>query len=272
MLRRTLLSVAALAAFSSVALAQRTVLVMASDFRFEAPDSIVAGLTTFRLLNKGPELHHMQILRLEQNKTFADFEAAMKNPGPPPAWATFVGGPNASIPDGQSATTVTAALSAGNYVMMCFIPSPDGTSHMMKGMFRPLKVTGGAQVAQAGAPKADVVMTLFDYNFTFDKPLTAGRRTIQIKNTANQWHEAFLAKLPPGVPATAFLEWMSAGMKGQPPIMPAGGIVGLTPGQENFLTVDLEAGEYALYCFLPDAKDGKEHIQHGMFKQFTVGK
>jgi uncharacterized cupredoxin-like copper-binding protein len=49
-------------------------------------------------------------------------------------------------------------------------------------------------------------------------------------------------------------------------------VVGIGPNQENWLTVDLEPGEYALYCFLPDAKDGKEHLQHGMLKQITVGK
>ena len=53
-------------------------------------------------------------------------------------------------------------------------------------------------------------------------------------------------------------------------MMPAGGITGLAPGQENLLTVDLQPGEYALYCFWPDAKDGQEHVKHGMFKQITV--
>jgi uncharacterized cupredoxin-like copper-binding protein len=53
-------------------------------------------------------------------------------------------------------------------------------------------------------------------------------------------------------------------------VIPAGGVVGLAPGEENLLTVDLAPGEYALYCFVPDAKDGKEHVEHGMFKQITV--
>jgi uncharacterized cupredoxin-like copper-binding protein len=142
--------------------------------------------------------------------------------------------------------------------------------HIMKGMAKPFVVAGSATVSQAGAPKVDAVMTLYDYNFDFDKPLTAGRRTIRITNKATQFHEAFIAKLAPGTTAQAFLDFVKGGMKGPPPVMPAGGIVGLTPGEENVLTIDLEAGEYALYCFLPDAKDGKEHVEHGMFKQITV--
>ena len=50
-----------------------------------------------------------------------------------------------------------------------------------------------------------------------------------------------------------------------------GGIVGLNAGELNTITVDLEPGEYGLYCFLP-APDGKEHVARGMFKQITVTK
>jgi hypothetical protein len=138
-------------------------------------------------------------------------------------------------------------------------------------MIKPLTVTQAAPVTQAGALQADYVLTLYDYNFDFDKPLKAGRRTIQIKNTAKQFHEAVIAKLPPNTPVTALMEWLGAGMKGPPPVIPAGGIVGLTQGQENLVTLDLEPGEYGLYCFLP-APDGKEHVAHGMFKKITVTK
>lgn len=274
MRNRFSLSLAILATSAALAGAQdRVVHIGASDYKFTAPDSIAAGFTTFRLVGHGPEIHHVQVARLEEGKTFADFMEAMKSHGPPPSWVTFVGGPNAGIPNGQHAITVSAYLPAGNYVLVCLIPSPDGVPHVAKGMHKPLTVTKApAAVVQAGTPKVDAVMTLYDYNFDLDKPLTAGRRTIQVKNTASQFHEAFLAKLPPGTSPTAMMDWVAGGMKGPPPIVPMGGIVALTRGQENFITVDLEEGDYALYCFLPDAKDGKEHVQHGMFKKITVTK
>ena len=272
MIRRTTLALGALTFIASVASAQaRTVTITASDFKFDAPDSIAAGLTTFELINKGTEMHHMQIIRLEQGKTMADVNAALQNPAaPPPAWVTLVGGPNGAVPHGP-AVSVAVSLTPGQYVLLCFIPSPDGKPHVAKGMVRPLTVVGGASVAQAGLPKADNVMTLYDYNFDLDKPLTAGRRTIQIRNTGKQFHEVFIAKLPTGTPVTAMMEWLSGGMKGPPPVLPVGGIVGITAGEVNFATVDLEPGEYGLYCFLV-GPDGKEHVQHGMFKKITVGR
>ena len=272
MLRSSLFSISALVVLAGSSGAQaRLVSVTATDFALSLPDTIPPGLTTFELVNHGAELHHMQILRLEQGKTMADFGAAMQTQGPPPAWVTFLGGPQGGVPHGP-ATNATVTLTAGNYVVVCFIPGPDGKPHIAKGMIKPLTVAGRAPaVAQAGAPKADYVMTLYDYNFDTDKPMKAGRRTILFKNTAKQFHEAFIVKLPPNVPVTGLLEWMGGGMKGQPPVIPVGGIVALTPGQENLVTLDLEPGNYGLYCFFP-APDGKEHVVHGMVKQISVTK
>src|SRR5215211_2735171 len=66
--------------------ATRTATIRAKDFAFEAPDSVSAGWTTFRLLNQGPNLHHVQIIRLDSVKTVADLEEAFKTPGPPKPW------------------------------------------------------------------------------------------------------------------------------------------------------------------------------------------
>jgi hypothetical protein len=269
-MRSSILTLAFLGIATSAEAQGNTVTITASDFSFTAPDTIAAGLTTFELVNHGNELHHVQLIRLEQGKTMADVHAALQSQAGPPAWITLMGGPNGAVPHGPP-VSAAVSLTPGQYVLLCFIPSPDGKPHVAKGMVRPLTVVGGAAVAQAGLPKADNVLTLYDYNFDLDKPLTAGRRTIQIKNKGKDVHEVFIAKLPSGTPVTAMMEWLSGGMKGPPPVMPVGGIVGITVGQENVATVDLEPGEYGLYCFIL-APDGKEHVQHGMFKKITVGR
>jgi hypothetical protein len=65
------------------------------------------------------------------------------------------------------------------------------------------------------------------------------------------------------------VEW-TAKQEGPPPGAPMGGTVGLSGGHTNYVHADFEPGEYALICFLPDAKDGKPHFMHGMVKQFSV--
>ena len=38
----------------------------------------------------------------------------------------------------------------------------------------------------------------------------------------------------------------------------------MAPNGENIIHVTLTPGEYGLYCFVDDAKDGKMHVEHGM--------
>jgi uncharacterized cupredoxin-like copper-binding protein len=252
--------------------APRVVTIKTMDYAFEAPASIPAGATTFRIVNAGKELHHVWLVKLAPGKTVADYMAAMqataKGEAPPPAWAVDVGGPQMGAPGALADGTVN--LEAGSYVIVCHIPSPDGVPHSAKGMYKALTVTPAK--APAAEPKADVTMTLRDYDFVFSAPLTAGRHTIRIVNEAEQFHEAFIVRLMPGKTAPEVLQWFESGAKGPPPMVPVGGATGLAKGRGMQFTADFAEGEYALICFLPDAKDGKPHVAHGMVKQITVGK
>jgi hypothetical protein len=235
------------------------------DFSFDAPDVIPAGLTEFRFMNKGPSLHHMQILKLEGGKTIDDLRAALANPGPPPAWVKVVGGPNAPAPGLES--NATLMLEPGNYALICFVDI-GGPPHFMKGMVKALRVTASTD-ASAPTPKVDATATLFDYGFKLSSPIQPGTRTIRVLNGGAQPHEIELVRLPPGVSASDFMKWLEK-MEGPPPAMPLGGISGLDVGGSQYFTADFTPGNYALVCFLPDAKDGKPHFAHGMIQQITV--
>src|SRR2546429_48973 len=53
------------------------VTITATDYAFGVPDTLPAGLTTFRLVNQGKELHHANLVRLGEGKTVADFQAGL---------------------------------------------------------------------------------------------------------------------------------------------------------------------------------------------------
>ena len=253
-------------ASTATAAAPSTVTVIATDYRFDGPAELPAGLTTFQLVNRGPAIHHLQLVRLGEGKTFDDFMAALKAGGPPPKWASMEGGPNPSELGDTSRTTVR--LEPGNYAMLCFVPDPDGVPHVAKGMVRPLTVTGGSGPA-AAEPQADVVMKLVDYDFELSKPIPAGRHTIRVDNAGPQEHEVVIVKLDSGKEAIDFAVWGEK-MVGKPPGTLHGGVSGIMPGGKAFLDVDLAPGEYGLICFVPDSKDGKGHYRHGMAKKVTV--
>lgn len=249
------------------AVAPQEVVVHALDYAFRAPDTVQSGVTTFRLINEGPELHHIQLVRLEDGRTLDDLVRHMAAGGPPPAWMVEIGGPNTPGLPGEE-TNATLDLAPGNYALLCVIPSPDGTPHIMKGMVRPMVVVP-ATGAGAVMPPADLTMVLDDYSFDTDRPITAGRRTIRVENVAAQPHEVLFVKLEPGRTVGDFLQFMHA-PQGPPPGKIVGGTTGIAQGGTNQVVIDFEPGEYGMLCFVPDAKDGASHIAHGMVKQFTV--
>src|SRR5574341_1140316 len=102
------------------------VTITATEYAFQAPDTITAGLTTIRLIPAGKELHHAVLIKIGEGKTLADFQQgmqeAMRSKGPmkPPPWISLAGGVNAAI--GADTGEVTQVIEPGLYAMACFIP------------------------------------------------------------------------------------------------------------------------------------------------------
>jgi hypothetical protein len=246
--------------------ATHVAVIHAKDYAFDAPDSVTAGWTTFHLVNDGPGLHHATLARLDSGKTVADLQAALAPGGPPPAWVTFVGGPNA--PDPNSESDATFNLAAGNYAVICFVDIPDHKPHFANGMIRPLKVVASTAPA-APEPTADATVTLTDYVFATSGKLSPGKHTIKIVNNGKQDHEIEIVRLAPGKTTKDLLAWMDK-PEGPPPGNALGGIAAAAKGTTAYVTVDMPAGDYGFICFLPDMKDGKPHFVHGMTKDFKV--
>ncbi|MEO7997541.1 MAG: hypothetical protein ABI852_08855 [Gemmatimonadaceae bacterium] len=260
---------AAVAAAAAVPTTPPVITITAKDFAYESPDTATGGMVTIKLVNQGPSMHHVQLIHLTDGKTAADLEAGLKasKPGsPPPPWAVPVAGPNSPVPGGES--SITEQLEVGNYAVICFIPDAAGVPHFMKGMIRPLTVVA-AKTASAPAPTADVNVKLTDFAFEITPALTAGKHIIKIENAAEQPHEMLIAMLAPGKKPSDLVAWVGKQV-GPPPGKPLGGISGMAKGGVVYLSVDLEPGEYGVFCFLDDVKDGKMHVEHGMLKQISV--
>src|SRR4030095_12810330 len=147
-------------------------------YSFAVPDTIPAGLTELRLLNRGTEMHHVMLVRLDAGKSMADLFAAMQSEGPPPAWAHEAGGPNTPGPGGES--NAILRLVAGRYAMICVIPSSDGKPPVMQGMAKEIIVAPAPPNTSNAKMRVNATMTLFDYAFQLSQPLQAGRQTIRV--------------------------------------------------------------------------------------------
>ena len=246
------------------AAAPPTVHVTATDYAFQAPDTLPAGLTSFHLMNNGKEPHHLVLMKLNEGQKAEDL-AKMDMRAPIPANLVLLGGPNPAAPSGAAEATVN--LKPGRYAMYCMIPAPDGQPHLMKGMVRELVVTP-AQTTVA-EPTADDTLKLGDYSFEFSKPLSSGHHVLRVEDAGSQPHELVIVKLEPGKTVEQFVQWTEK-MQGPPPGSFLGGVSPISAGEVSFITLDLSPGEYGLMCFFPDAKDMKPHFMHGMMKQVNV--
>jgi hypothetical protein len=258
------------AAAPAAAAAPNVVTVTATDYAFDAPAQIPAGVTTFKFINQGKEVHHMALARIDSGKTADDVVAAFKAAGPtgkPPEWIRDAGGPNAPPPGGGE-SNVTQTLEAGTYALLCFVDIPGKVPHFMKGMAKTLIVT--PSTASAPEPTSDLTLTLADYGFNFSAPPSVGRHTVRVENSGPQPHEVLLVQLVPGKTMQDLAAWV-ANPTGPAPARPMGGTVGIPSGGHVFFDTDLTPGDYGLICFIPDAKDGKSHAEHGMVQQFKVG-
>ena len=246
----------------------RVVTVTAHDFAFDFPASIPAGLTTFRLLNKGKQGHHFTVMRLDNGKTAGDGLAALikAGQGPRPAWLHPIGGPNAVNPGGES--NATFVLEPGNYIAFCEVPGPDPAPHFAKGMVKGFTVTAPSRGEPL--PKADMTIQLTDFDFVFPKPLTRGRHVIAVTNTGKQSHMLVINRNPPGKGNKEFLDWAFDPKGKLAPGEAAGGVTEIAPGATVLMERNFQPGRYGLFCFTPDAKSGKPHFMLGMQKEIEV--
>ena len=246
--------------------ATRLVTVITHDFSFELPDVLPAGLTTFRLRNKGREPHHLMLYRLDPGRTLAEVLRALRAGGAHPAWMHAVGGPNAAPHGGVS--TGTVRLTPGKYVAFCHVKSPDQRFHFAKGMMKSLTVTP-VHAPMAPLPAADLTVTLREYDFDFSRPLTRGWHRIAVHNAGKQRHELILSRLTPGRTARDFIAWMNT-QRGRPPVTAAGGATDLSAGGTMVIDVLLQSGAYSLVCRVRDELDGRPHDEHGMYGQVII--
>jgi hypothetical protein len=208
------------------------------EYAFEMPDTVEGGLARLDYENAGGEIHEFALGKIGVGKTANDLKALLeRNPdSEPPPWVEDVGGVSPMTPGAKVA--VTRNLDPGNYAFLCFIPNPQGKSHLSLGMFKGFKVEG-----DAGNDPPEPDGTIVATNKAFEVPsLAAGDRTIELKNTAKKEREFFLAGLKPGKTFKDIEKWGEGGFKGDAPADLYGAVQVVAPGESNYLDIDLKSG------------------------------
>jgi hypothetical protein len=196
------------------------------------------------------------------------FEAALKQAeGPALALTSQVGGVGAIHPGGSASAVIN--LPSGEYVILCFIPSPgDGVAQHAKGMLKSLSVQPAA--AEAAEPTSNLSVELKDFTFVMPDTLPIGKTTIRVSNAGPEPHEFNILKLEDGKTAQDVLAFLG-GAGGPPPFAPVGGMNGLDQGLHGYAELDLNPGSYVAICNIPSPQaEGHPHFTLGMMREFRV--
>jgi hypothetical protein len=241
------------------------------DFAFEGPATISSGWTTIVLHNAGPNLHHLTLFRLTEGKTVDDFKAAVAamKPGEvmPPMWAVPAGGVNP--PDVGADTRAIVDIAPGTYAVVCVVDVPDHVPHIMKGMISGLTVTPSTAAA-VPEPTADLTVDMVDFAFAPSAPFTAGHHVLKVVNSGTQPHEFEVIKLGEGKTMDDLARWGQT-FEGDLPGSSLGGAAPMSPGQVEYVPMDLTPGNYAILCFVLDpTKNNMPHLAEGMVLPFTI--
>lgn len=259
--------------------------ITASEYRFDLPASIPAGLTRVTLKNEGSEGHDAMFMRVNDGATLAELQAALTTPdfGPIFAASTSFGGPE--VDAGLQATTIVD-LAPGQYMVICVIPDDDGMPHYLMGMQAPLDVTEAT--ATMARPVAETTVELVEFGFAaMPMQIGPGQQVWEVSNVGEQIHELLIMRQAQGVsfedvrtmlelapaatPETLVEATPDAAQAAGPPFAIIAGAAPMSPGQTNWLVLDLEAGKHFAICFLPDPDTGAPHFALGMIMPLTVG-
>jgi hypothetical protein len=250
---------------TSVPSANRTLVLTANDYAFTGMTTRVsAGWVAIRMVNAGKELHMFASASVPRGMTTGAVLDSIMKDRVPKGFMEW-GGPNAVAPGDTN--TVTLFLPAGSYVVGCFVVSPDGKTHFMKGMMGSFEVIAARDTGVA--PVSDRNIVLSTYHIAMDGgPLSKGPHVFMVRNSVKQTHDFVILKVLPGHTVAQALKWFGNPPVGAPAAEPIGGTTGMHLNEQGYVNARFTPGTYILVCWMET--NNKPHFQLGMQKVITV--
>ncbi|HEY7105482.1 MAG TPA: hypothetical protein VH986_03690 [Acidimicrobiia bacterium] len=247
--------------------------VKASEYVFKTSGKPVAGNVQITFSNVGTELHMFALGEINPGVTAKQVEAAATSPdqqtafaaiSPPDAPQTIDGTPGVISP-GEKSVNI-ANLAAGHYAIMCFVPAPDGTPHIMHGMVKTFDVAKGKSSLKL--PKDGVTnVTITDAAITLPSSGLPKNGWVKVTNNSAADRDFTLARLDPGVTVDQaeqeFGNFFNTGQfpDNKPPASLAAGTGSVSAGKTAYVQVSLKAGDWAAVSSDQNSQDNTGELQ-----------
>lgn len=213
------------------------------EYSFDMVEEAEAGTITFDATNQGDLPHEIAFGQIEGDRTMDDVMKALEG-GRPPQWFKDIAGVPVLSP-GVSAS-MTRDLDEGQYIFLCFLPTPEGGPHAEEGMIRLFNLTG---TSDAEAPTPDLTITATEDGF--DVPdISAGTHTIELVNDGSKPHEFAFLSYEEGMTEKDIGKWFQSGYETDAPALFPGGMHSIKPGTSVIVEMTFESGRtYTLEDF-----------------------
>lgn len=231
----------------------------------EGPKAAETGLAEITLVNKGRVASDLQLVRVEGKRSTQEVAQALSQViegNAFPDWF-FAGGGVGTILVGKR-QSVTQVLKPGTYY-----------AFYTEGETGPINQPSPAVVKIDGEESDDEVegkptVRAFEYGFEADT-LTAGGVEVDFDNTGDQPHHLIASKFVGNGTIEEAEKYLKT-EKGKNPLTEQGfqATAVLEGGEAQAVTLNLEPGRYAFYCFVGDRKGGQPHLFKGMIDEVEV--
>lgn len=271
--------------------------VIASDYSFQAPDTISSGWTTLRFINgQDMEIHELGLAKLPDGKNLGDYlseimppwESALEQLQNGEIEASEIGSVayemlpkwNSEIEYVKSRGLISAGkqaenimnLEPGTYMIECWVKNAEGEIHISRGMIRPLTVVDTGN--NASAPMADYEITVGPDGVETSGELTTGKHMFSLgfdmdENDQLVYDDVHLIEVNDDTDLAQVADWLpwyiDGGLRAPAPAEFLGGAdaYGSVPeGGKAYFSIDVQPGRYAWIVVAPS----EEKIWH----EFTV--
>jgi hypothetical protein len=237
--------------------------VKASEYTYKLSGSPKAGWTQINFDNVGVEYHVFSLIKLKKGVTTKQLKSAATSQDNAAFEAIADGdgnaGPQTGLLGPGEKTSVMTKLAAGHYGALCFVPAPDGESHLQHGMITTFDVSSGK--SSLTPPQDGVVdVTIADDGITLPSSGLPKNGWAKVTNSTSVNRNLILAKyLTPDATfetTSAYFDAFFQGTaQGDPPAALLGGVDGLSSGASAYLQLSFKSGGYALVSENQDLDD-----------------
>lgn len=176
-----------------------TLSVTEREYGYEFSGEPESGTVTFAFDNAGEELHMMAVCKVKADASVADVTAAAQSEdesafGEVCEEQSGIDAAGGGQAPGTAYEVTVTGVDAGRYVAMCFLPDPEGTPHIARGMAAEFEIAEGEA---AGNPEPDVTFVADADGTEGPDELDAGTTTIQV-DAEDMSREVVLVKVKDG--------------------------------------------------------------------------